>query len=109
MRMNLNETEARIIQRLTIRQESWPIVRWAALSFGFLMLGGCIFLFQGIWVTISYDYILLMLCVLVAPALGIFFFLAVAAVLYVFAFWNGRPNDKLLLRLIAEAESGRSS
>jgi hypothetical protein len=57
----------------------------------------------------SYDYILLMLCTFVAPALGIVLFLGVAAVLYVFVFWNGRPMNKLLLRLADEVEPGESS
>jgi hypothetical protein len=105
--MNLNEADAKLIQRLKIRKESWPLVRWAAISIGSLMIGACVFLFQRIWVTVSYDYILLMLCVLVAPALGIVLFLAVAAVIYVFAFWNGRPNDKLLLRLVDDVEPQR--
>jgi|SRR5690349_20667970 H+/Cl- antiporter ClcA len=107
--MNLNEADARLIQRLKMRQKSWPLVRWAALAIGSLMIGACVFLFQGIWITMSYDYILLTLCTSVAPALGIALFVGAAAVSYVFAFWNGRPNDKLLLRLADEVEARRSS
>jgi apolipoprotein N-acyltransferase len=107
--MNLNESDARLIQRLRRREESRRSTRWAALFVGSMMIGACAFLFQRIWVTISYDYILLMLCVLVAPALGVAFFLAVAAVIYVFLFWNGRPSDKLLLRLVDEVEPGGST
>jgi hypothetical protein len=103
--MNLNEADARLIQRLKVRQESWPSVRWTALSIGSLMIGACAFLFERIWVTISYDYLLLMLCVWVAPALGVLLFLGLAAILYVFLFWNGRPNDKLLLQLVDEVKS----
>jgi hypothetical protein len=107
--MKLNEADARLIERLKARQESWPALRWAALSIGTLMIGACVYLLQGIWVTMSYDYILLILCVLVAPALGMVLFLGVAAVLYVLVFWNGRPVNKLLFRLLDEAESSRSS
>jgi hypothetical protein len=107
--MEFSEADRNVIQRLRTSQRSWRLARWAALFVGALMIGASVFLFQGIWSTVAYDQILLLLCVLVAPALGIVLFLGLAAVLYVFLFWNGRPNDKLLLRLVDEVESRGSS
>jgi hypothetical protein len=100
----MNESDAAIIQRLRRRKKSWLSVRWAALFVGLLMIAGSAFFFQRIWSTVAYDQILIILCVLVAPASGIVLFVGLAAVLYVLAFWNGRPPNKLLLRLADEIE-----
>src|SRR5215470_8938336 len=103
--MKLNESDAAIIQHLRRREESWIFARWAALFVGMLILCGSLLTFQRIWDTVAYDKILIILCVLVAPASGIVLFVAFATILNVFAFWNGRPTRKLLLRLADEVES----
>jgi hypothetical protein len=103
--MKLNESDARIIQHLRRSEESWIFARWAALFVGTLVLCGSALTFQRIWNTVAYDQILIILCVLVAPASGVVLFVALAAILYVFAFWSGRPTNKLLLRLADEVES----
>jgi hypothetical protein len=102
--MKLSEADMNVIQRLGKNEETWVSARWAALLIGLLMLFGSAFMFQRIWSTVDYDQILIMLCLFVAPASGIVLFVGVAALLYVFAFWNGRATNKLLLRL-AELES----
>jgi len=103
--MKLNESDAAIIQHLRRREESWILTRWATLFVGILMLCGSAFTFERIWSTVAYDQILIILCVLVAPASAIVLFIALAAILYVLAFWNGRPTNKLWLRLADEIES----
>jgi ABC-type protease/lipase transport system fused ATPase/permease subunit len=103
--MKLSEADMKVIQRLGRNEETWVSARWAALLIGLLMLSGSAFMFQRIWSTVDYDQILIMLCLFVAPASGIVLFVGVAALLYVFAFWNGRATNKLLLRLADEVES----
>jgi hypothetical protein len=105
--MKLSEADAGTIQRSRKQEESWLCTRWAVLSIGALMLSGSIFMFERIWSTVAYDQILLILCVLVAPASGIVLFVGFAAILYVFLFWNGRPTNKLLLRLVDQIEQGK--
>ena len=106
--MKYNEAEIMMIQRLRRREQSWKMARWAALSLGILMTGGSVFLFQRIWSTMDYDHILLAICVWVAPASGIVLFIGLAGISYAFRFWNGRPMNKLLLRLADEAEARES-
>jgi len=103
--MKLNEGESKVIQRLRKTEESWWLYRWVALVVGFLLFAGSLFVFERIWSTVQPDQILILLCLLVAPVSGIVLSLGVIAVLYAFAFWNGRPVNKLLLRLAGEAES----
>jgi ABC-type multidrug transport system permease subunit len=100
--MKLNGADATIIQHLRKREQSWLLARWAALLIGLLMLCGSLFMFQQIWSTVAYDQLLLILCVWVAPASGIVLFIGATAILYVLAFWKGRPTNKLLLRLADE-------
>src|SRR5437868_2615994 len=102
--MKLSEADARTIQRSRKTEESWLWTRWAVLSVGVLMLSGSIFMFGRIWSTVAYDQILLILCVLVAPASGIVLFVGLVAIVYVLLFWNGRPTNKLLLRLVDHIE-----
>jgi hypothetical protein len=102
--MRLNEADSAIIQRLRTREESWHLARWAALLIGLLMFCGSVFMFRQIWSTVAYDQLLLMVCVLIAPASAIVLFVGLAAILYVFAFWKGRPTVKLLLRLTDEIQ-----
>ena len=80
------------------------MTRWAALLIGLLMLSGSVFMFHQIWSTVAYDQLLLMVCVLIAPVSGIVLFVGLASILYVFAFWKGRPTDKLLLKLTDEIQ-----
>ena len=103
--MKLSEVDMKVIQRLGKNEETWVSARWAALLIGLAMLFGSAFMFHEIWNTVAFDHLLLILCLLVAPFTGIAFFIGVAALLYVFAFWNGRPINKLLLRLADEVES----
>jgi len=103
--MKLSEADMKVIQRLGKNEETWVSARWAALLIGLAMLFGSAFMFHEIWNTVAFDHLLLILCLLVAPFTGIAFFIGVAALLYVFAFWNGRPINKLLLRLADEVES----
>jgi len=103
--MKLSEADVKVIQRLGRNEETWVSARWAALLIGLAMLFGSAFMFHEIWNTVAFDHLLLILCLLVAPFTGIAFFIGVAALLYVFAFWNGRATNKLLLRLADEVES----
>jgi hypothetical protein len=103
--MKLSEAEWKVIHRLRKNEESWIAARWFALFVGVVMLFGSAFMFQQIWSTVASDKILIVLCLLVAPLSGVALFVGLAAVLNVFAFWNGRPTDKLLLRLAEEVES----
>jgi hypothetical protein len=103
--MKLNVADARMIQRLKRREHSWRSARWAVLSIGIVMLCGSAFMFQRIWSTVAYDQLLLVLCVLISPVSGVVLFVSLAFILYVFALWNGRPIDKLLVKLANEVES----
>jgi hypothetical protein len=68
------------------------------------MLCGSVFMFHQIWSSVAYDQLLLMVCVLIAPVSGIVLFVGLATILYVFAFWKGRPTHKLLLKLNDEIQ-----
>ncbi len=105
--MKLSEADTQVIRRLGKNEESWPLARWAALFVGLVMIAGSIFFFQRIWSTVAPDQILIILCVVIAPLSGIALFVGLAAILYVYAFWNGRPINQLLLRLADEGESRR--
>lgn len=105
--MKLTEADANLIQRLRGKERSWRNNRWAILSLSGLIFGGSIFMFDRIWSTVAPDQILIMLCILVAPACGIALAAAVAGSIYAALFWRGSPVRKLLLKLADEAESQR--
>jgi uncharacterized membrane protein YgdD (TMEM256/DUF423 family) len=107
--MNLNNADAMMIRRLKRMEESWKLARWAAIFVGLLMFSGSAFMFRQIWGTVASDRILVLLCLFIAPTSGIAFIAGLAVISYVFAFWNGRPMNKLLLRLVDEVESCGSS
>jgi hypothetical protein len=100
--MKLNKDDLKLIQRLGKTEESWLWLRWVALIVGLLMIASSVFLFERIWGTVAPDQILIMICILAAPVAGILLFVSLAAVWYALVCWNGRPTEKLLLKLAKE-------
>jgi hypothetical protein len=105
--LQLSDAETKLIQRLRANERQWFRIRWWSIIISSFVFAGSIFMFQRIWSTVAYDQILIILCIFVAPASGIVLFVGLVAFLYVLAFWNGRPINKLLLRLADEVESRR--
>jgi hypothetical protein len=106
--LRLSDAETKLIQRLKANERQWFRIRWWSIFISSLVFAGSIVMFQRIWSTVASDQILMMLCLFVAPVSGIVLFVSLTAFLYVLAFWNGRPINKLLLRLAEKVESNRT-
>src|SRR5882724_3235834 len=76
--LELSDVKVSLVQRLRVSEQARRRVRCAILIVGSLMFAGSIIMFERIWSTVAYDQILLALCVLVAPALGIVLFVGLA-------------------------------
>lgn len=100
--MKLSKQDLRLLHRVRKTEEFWLSLRWVALIVGIAASAAALFLFQRIWVTVAADQILIIVCILAAPASGILLFLSLSAILYTFAGWKGRPTEKLLLKLAKE-------
>ena len=106
--MDFTPSELRLAARLKERERAWRWVRWAALLFGLLVTAIGLIFFRELWKELEQEELLLMLIAVVGPGCCIFVFAGSIAVGYALVFWKGRPERKLLLRLIDEAEARRT-
>src|ERR1043165_5779381 len=97
--MQLSDAEMKLIQRFRTKRHDWRRIRWVVVILSLLVFAGSLFTFIRIWDTVGPDQILILLCLIVAPAAGIVLAASIGGMMYALVFWNGCPVRKLVLKL----------
>ena len=104
--MMFTEAERKLLDRLNKRQQQWKTARWVLLLCGVWMIGLSAYFLIQLWLELRQEHLLVLLIALVAPVSAFFLFAGLLTVGWVGWLWRGRPETKLLLRLVEQSDRG---
>jgi len=104
--MQLSDTENKMVARLRKEQQLIIRLRWVRLLVAIVGLAACVYCeFTLIEVVRSDpDQFSLFLVALISPFICLIFLGDTFAIVYILRYWNGKPETRLLLRVIDDFE-----